>query len=293
MSGFHYKANGSLDMRFSSSKSYVSSGGSMWGPSSSSYCSPSSNFTSSNDNYHYKKDGTLDMRYKSSKDYVSSTNNGYGLRGNRDDSYSFSPSNDDYHYKKDSTLDMRYKSSKDYVLAGGSIYGPQNEISSNYYSSGISFTSNILGDEIQSVYTFHNPNCNSSSNNIQNTQDLQNSLKPQYPDAPSSLDSNQVIHISGGQRKINLGIRTVYHATTYKAAQSILRDKCLHKGNSGMFGPGIYFASTMQIAKQKSRQVVGAYVQCKVDFGYALILENPQNNYFCEFNIQYFIRTIF
>lgn len=47
----HYKANGTLDMRFSSSKAYVASHGSL----------------SSSSGLHYRQDGGLDMRYKSSK----------------------------------------------------------------------------------------------------------------------------------------------------------------------------------------------------------------------------------
>ena len=108
---YHYKANGSLDMRFSSSKAYVSSGGSIWGPSSSSssygYSSPS---TSSSSTLHYRKDGGLDMRYSSSKAAVSSSSSS---------NYSSPSTNDSQlHYKADGSLDMRYRSSKDAVANG-------------------------------------------------------------------------------------------------------------------------------------------------------------------------------
>ena len=81
---YHYKADGSLDMRYSSSKSYVSSGGSIFGPCGGSSLYRSSNYgsssnyggssysSSSNNNLHYRKDGNLDMRYSSSKNYNSS-----------------------------------------------------------------------------------------------------------------------------------------------------------------------------------------------------------------------------
>lgn len=59
----HYKANGTLDMRYSSSKAYVASHGSSYGYSSSSSSSRSSDL-------HYRKDGQLDMRYKSSREEV-------------------------------------------------------------------------------------------------------------------------------------------------------------------------------------------------------------------------------
>ena len=77
----HYKKDGTLDMRYASSKAFVASGGSTKGPSynqppsnmfsfGSSFNSPSNDFS----DLHYKKDGSLDMRYKSSRSYGESQN---------------------------------------------------------------------------------------------------------------------------------------------------------------------------------------------------------------------------
>ena len=86
---FHYKKDGSLDMRYSSSKEAAGSG-------SSKSFSTSNNST----DLHLKKDGTPDMRYSSSKQHVNK-----GMHSN-------SNPEDKLHYKKDGSLDMRYKSSR-------------------------------------------------------------------------------------------------------------------------------------------------------------------------------------
>lgn len=74
-------------MRYSSSKAYVESGGSIWGPqhqlirtistknnnSYKQYKESNSNISnrkSSNTVIHYTKNGTLDMRFKTSKDLI-------------------------------------------------------------------------------------------------------------------------------------------------------------------------------------------------------------------------------
>lgn len=98
----HYKKDGSLDMRYSSSKAAVASGASYGGGSSSSYSRPSSSSSSycapsASSGLHYKRDGTLDMRYNSSKAAVAASSSSY---------------NEPLHYKRDGTLDMRYSSSK-------------------------------------------------------------------------------------------------------------------------------------------------------------------------------------
>jgi len=85
-SNLHYKKDGSLDMRYTSSKEAVGVSGSQpYG---------------SND-LHLKKDGSLDMRYSSSKEACGS--------------YKTSQPSSDPHYKKDGTLDMRFSSSKVYA----------------------------------------------------------------------------------------------------------------------------------------------------------------------------------
>jgi len=128
MSGLHYKKDGSLDMRYTSSREAVSSGGSYgsssagfsgggsYGSSSAgfsgysgpSYSSYSTGSPSSDSGLHYKKDGSLDMRYSSSKEAAASgVGSGYGSTS----SYS-GGSASGLHYKKDGSLDMRYSSSK-------------------------------------------------------------------------------------------------------------------------------------------------------------------------------------
>jgi len=124
----HYKKDGSLDMRYSSSKQATSSGfgsgssgfgsGSGFGSSSySSYASPSYG----GGDTHYKKDGSLDMRYSSSKQAASS---GYGhSQSYQTAGYGHSPSyqsyrDSDIHLKKDGTMDMRYSSSKQAASSG-------------------------------------------------------------------------------------------------------------------------------------------------------------------------------
>jgi predicted Ser/Thr protein kinase len=91
-SGLHYKKDGTLDMRYSSSR----------------VAAPSAQFNHtsrppSSSGLHYKKDGTLDMRFSSSKNAASSTQSTHVSRP---------PSSSGLHYKKDGTLDMRYASSK-------------------------------------------------------------------------------------------------------------------------------------------------------------------------------------
>ena len=104
----HYKKDGSLDMRYSSSKASVSSGS--YGSNRVSYASHSNtpahvfmSPSSQNSAMHYKNDGSLDMRYSSSKVAVQSS------RAPMD---SPAASNSSLHYKIDGSLDMRYSSSK-------------------------------------------------------------------------------------------------------------------------------------------------------------------------------------
>ncbi|TYZ57144.1 hypothetical protein PybrP1_002776 [[Pythium] brassicae (nom. inval.)] len=142
----HYKKDGSLDMRYSSSRAAASSsssyGGGGGGGSSFNYYSSASRYSASSNAYggsssslHYKKDGTLDMRYSSSKAALappssspfSGSSNGYSsyasYSGGRYAGQSTAtpppapaPSSG-LHYKKDGSLDMRYASSQAAVAA--------------------------------------------------------------------------------------------------------------------------------------------------------------------------------
>ena len=122
----HYKADGTLDMRYSSSKAFVASGGSPFGPSCSSstinyssrvLSSPAKMSQQTNENLHYKRDNTLDMRYSSSKAFVASGGSPFGPNCssstmNNNSNSSHSPAKEIPHLKKDGTPDMRYSSSK-------------------------------------------------------------------------------------------------------------------------------------------------------------------------------------
>ena len=108
---YHFKKDGSLDMRFASSKAardrgecdergFLYSGG------------PTPTSTSSSHEYHFKKDGSLDMRFASSK-----AARDRGECDERGFLYSGGPkptptSSNEYHFKKDGSLDMRFASSK-------------------------------------------------------------------------------------------------------------------------------------------------------------------------------------
>jgi predicted Ser/Thr protein kinase len=100
----HYKKDGSLDMRYSSSRAEMSSGSAMGfgGFSGGAAYSPMYVCSSASSQMHYKKDGSLDMRYGSSRT-VAAEQPMYGSRP---------PSSSQMHYKKDGSLDMRYGSSR-------------------------------------------------------------------------------------------------------------------------------------------------------------------------------------
>lgn len=140
-----------------------------------------------------------------------------------------------------------------------------------HVSKAKEFDHYVMGDEVDAVYNF-----NYASTNNQNSDDEQESVEDMYKHLPLSIDECNLEEISEGYYKTVLGIRLVYHATTYEAAQNILKDMYLVKGSKGMFGAGIYFAATMEIAKHKCRTNVGAYVIAKVDFGTALIRCAPE-----------------
>jgi hypothetical protein len=134
----HYKADGSLDMRFASSKA-VEAGK----IAAAQICT----VAEKNDTLHFKKDGSLDMRFSSSKAaaatlgdaivhikadgtldmrYASSkaTATGGSVPGGSSPAKPPAPppsSSSGLHYKADGTLDMRYASSKA-AATGGSVY---------------------------------------------------------------------------------------------------------------------------------------------------------------------------
>jgi len=131
---YHYKKDGSLDMRYSSSQAAVASGYSGGGGSSygSGYASYSSgggygysngqlglgagySSPSSGSDLHYKKDGSLDMRYSSSKSAAAVLLSGSASgppHAFTQSAYSTPNPQAGLNFKKDGTLDMRYASSK-------------------------------------------------------------------------------------------------------------------------------------------------------------------------------------
>ena len=121
-SDLHYKKDGSLDMRYSSSKEASSSD-----YATSSYTatpSASSSSSSSNSDMHFKKDGSMDMRYNSSK--LASV----AEKTSSDDG--------DIHLKKDGTPDMRYKSSKQVAASLANDISKLEVSGKNSESQGIS-----------------------------------------------------------------------------------------------------------------------------------------------------------
>ena len=116
-SDLHYKKDGTLDMRYESSKKAAAAA------SSEASQEP-----------HYKKDGTLDMRYASSKKVAAAS----------------SEASQELHYKKDGTPDMRFKSSKELAAESSKKDGtPDMRFKSNLESKmkkldiGESIPSNI------------------------------------------------------------------------------------------------------------------------------------------------------
>lgn len=101
------------------------------------------------------------------------------------------------------------------------------------------------------------------------------------PEAPIELNEKMVESLPSGARRIHLGVRKVFHATSSKNAFSITDDAEMRKGSFGMFGPGIYFAATRDIAEHKCRAAghpAEGFIVCQVNFGYALILDSPNKN---------------
>jgi len=141
MSGLHYKKDGSLDMRYSSSRQAMSSSGGSGSQSHfSGFSGPSYSASSSSSGSGLH--GSLDMSYSSSKQTAAhGVGSGYG-------SASSYPSGSDsgLHYKKDGSLDMRYSSSRQAVSSAGGhgshssgISGPSYSPSSSSSGSGLHF----------------------------------------------------------------------------------------------------------------------------------------------------------
>eukprot|EP00041_Stephanoeca_diplocostata_P033130 m.1085605 g.1085605 ORF g.1085605 m.1085605 type:complete len:562 (-) comp24279_c0_seq39:4214-5899(-) len=102
----HYRKDGQLDMRYSSSKQAVLQGHTPPQSPASKAMQPQKSTPSMNnpDELHFTKSGNLDMRFKSSKEHVGNTNSVTRI--------SNANNPEGLHFTKSGNLDMRFKSSK-------------------------------------------------------------------------------------------------------------------------------------------------------------------------------------
>jgi hypothetical protein len=74
---------------------------------------------------------------------------------------------------------------------------------------------------------------------------------------------------------------TLYHCTNPSAYQQIIAEGRMRPGQSGMFGPGIYFAGSETAARRKCQHAdVGSQciLKVSVDMGLALVLNEPDHS---------------
>ena len=70
--------------------------------------------------------------------------------------------------------------------------------------------------------------------------------------------------------------KTLYHVTSPVAAKLIIESKKMLRGSSGLFGGGIYFAETIEIANGKAHYH-GATIKAKVVLGFSLICRTSRS----------------
>jgi hypothetical protein len=75
-----------------------------------------------------------------------------------------------------------------------------------------------------------------------------------------------------------VGPKTVDHATNLEAGKNIFREGRMRPGTGGMWGPGIYFADSIQAARHKSRHGNEVVVMVTADFGTALVADCALSN---------------
>ena len=117
----HFRADGGLDMRFSSSHAAVSNGyySSSGFSSSNNYSSPSySSNNGSSNSLHLKSNGTPDMRFTSSKEAVKSGQYSSNTVIEPPKPINKTVNPDNVPLKKNGTPDMRFTSSKEAVKSG-------------------------------------------------------------------------------------------------------------------------------------------------------------------------------
>jgi hypothetical protein len=74
-----------------------------------------------------------------------------------------------------------------------------------------------------------------------------------------------------------LGRRVLYHATNTDAGSRIFAGGVMLSGRCGMYGAGIYFAETREIARYKSARDGGrnaVMIEAEVDLGNAFVVED-------------------
>ncbi|CAF1281615.1 unnamed protein product [Adineta steineri] len=208
----HYKRDGTLDMRYSSSKaamssgfgmgSFGSSGGSNYSPMSSGFgigsfgSSRNTGFSSmsygstASSALHHKKDGTLDMRYSSSRSTAFSAQPIHVSRP---------VGSFEAHHKKDGTLDMRYNSSKIAATSTQSNYinRPTSSSELHYKKDGtmdMRYNSSKTATPCSTLSTYANRP--SSSSGLHHKKD--GTLDMRYS---SSKNANQSVSSSGLHHK--------------------------------------------------------------------------------------------
>jgi hypothetical protein len=73
-----------------------------------------------------------------------------------------------------------------------------------------------------------------------------------------------------------VGRRTLYHATSLDVAKQIVRTRTFFPSTSGMLGPGIYLAETLQAAKAKCHHH-GAVLELDVDLGTLFVVNTARS----------------
>ena len=315
----HFKADGSLDMRYTSSQDYYAEHGTIWVDSSNEKDSHNAadndaNQGSSDDNLHFKKDGTLDMRYTSSKEYVEEHGTNQVPDAERN-AANQEPSQSELHYKKDGTLDMRFTSSKEYVALHPEAAPQPKEkdcISPPPYANDLKVRKDGFLDMTTSANKeYANLPKDENGNILQSTVEAitfamkhlvdkpQAAVAGDYIDDDTETETSEMdsfdfktaapVSYTGSNTVVRtvldcaehsgtktIGVIKLYHATTKEAAESIMAEKRFRPGSGGMFGAGMYFADKKKTAIHKSAHGSDAIIVANVDMGNALIVQGPK-----------------
>jgi len=269
MSHLHYTKTGQshLDMRFSSSRQALASGVSYYKPCS--VISPE---------IHYRKDGYLpDNRFTSSREFQKEYNK-------LPKTASRNP-------------DLRCNSSKEFIQRWNAQILKDNKLAPPPYPNDIPTCkdgsvklSTKIGKEYSNLPKDKNGNIDFNSQEAQKFKSEHSTLNVLDYISPFDYYGTNV-HIQSvlksakkfGKHKF-LGLRKLFHFTKRETAELILKTKTFKPGSSGLFGAGMYFAESIEIAQHKVNPSVvsqneinaGATVKALVDMGTALIIEGPR-----------------